>query len=466
MSNQNDFPNPTELNSIIDVDSYKIGHYAQYPFKTRQINSYIEARKGKYPNSQICFFGLQAFLKSLKPITSDDLEEMQELAEPFGGGVNENGWDRILTKHGGNLPIEIQAIPEGTVVPVGTPLVQIVNTDSALPWLPSYLETQLLRAVWYPSTIASNDLHTFKLMREFLEVSADSLETLPFMLHDFGSRGVSSAETAALGGMSHLVYFRGTDTVTANRYARDFYNEPTAGFSIPAAEHSTITSWIGSGGEEAAFKNMLDRYLLPGKVVSVVSDSYDIYNAVENLWGNVFRDRIKDSGGRLVVRPDSGNPMTVVPWILQSLEKNFGSSVNNKGFRVLHPSVRVIQGDGMSHDTIRQLLSIVVGMGFSAENLVFGMGGGLLQSVTRDDYGFAMKTSSALIDGQQVDVFKDPITDPGKRSKKGKQAVHYPNNNVDNNVDAPTNMLRPVWRKGELLMEQSFAEIRERALKF
>jgi len=241
---------------------------------------------------------------------------------------------------------------------------------------------------------------------------------LPFKLHDFGARGVSSLESALLGGMAHLVNFQGSDTLAAVLGARVFYGEPMAAFSIPAAEHSTITAW-GREGEVDAYRNMLKQYAKPGALLAVVSDSYDLEHAVRHLWGEQLREAVIASGATVLIRPDSGDPTTMVMKTVQSLASTFGTTVNAKGFRVLD-HVRVIQGDGITLRTIRSILAALKVNGYSADNVAFGQGGALLQVVNRDDQRFAMKCSAVDVGGVWRDVFKDPVTDPGKRSKAGR----------------------------------------------
>jgi nicotinamide phosphoribosyltransferase len=453
-------------NIILNADSYKASHYLQYPPGTTRVSSYVESRGGRYDD--LVFFGLQAFLKRYlsTPVSLADIDEAQALLTAHGLPFNRAGWERIALVHGGYLPIEISAVPEGTVVPTRNVLAQVVNTDPECFWLASYLETALLRAIWYPTTVATLARACRRIIERELELTADSRDSLPFKLHDFGARGASSLETAGLGGAAHLVSFQGTDTLAALIAARDYYDEPLAGFSIPAAEHSTIVCW-GRDGEEAAYANMLAQFAGPGRMVSVVSDSYDLWNAIDELWGRRLRDAVVASGGTLVVRPDSGDPETVVLRTLEALRKRFGGFFNGRGYFQLPDQVRVIQGDGVSPTAIARILQAVRNAGFSAENLAFGMGGELLQKVDRDTCRFAMKASAVEIDGEWCDVFKDPVTDRSKRSKRGRLALERVGEGyatVRAEVLAPgRDLLEPVYRDGELLRSQTFADVRARA---
>lgn len=454
-------------NLILATDSYKQSHFLQYPPEARTISAYVEARPNPF-SEDLIFFGLQAFLVDhlSTPISAADIDEAEAVCAAHGVPFNRPGWEAVLVDHGGLLPLEISALPEGTIVPTGVPLIQVENTDPRMPWLTTFIETALLRAIWYPTTVATLSGKAKRIIHAGLVRSSDDpMGQLPFKLHDFGARGVSSGESAALGGLAHLVNFQGTDTMEALIAARRFYGEEMAGFSIPAAEHSTMTSW-GEDREEAAYANMLDRFKSEGRTVAVVSDSYDLDNAIENIWGGSLRDRVLGEGGTLVIRPDSGDPVGTPVRALQTLWEKFGGSVNGKGYRLLDPHVRLIQGDGMNLRSIAELIDRTTEAGFAIDNLAFGMGGGLLQQLNRDTLRFAMK-ANAMRDDQGVwhDVHKAPVNDPGKESKAGRQAVIIEDGRLVGRriEDAGTSLLEPVWRGGELLKRVSFAEVRERA---
>jgi len=450
---------------IFDTDSYKASHFLQYPPGTSYVSSYIESRGGAY--EKVLFYGLQIYLKNYltTPVTLAQIEAARQEFADHGEPFNEAGWRLMLERHGGLPPLHIQALREGSVVKPGIPLIQITNTDPDFWWLPSYLETALLR-VWYPTTVASRSYAIKQNLKSWLTKTSDDPERfLPFMLHDFGARGASSHETAAIGGSAHLVNFRGSDTFAATRLARRIYGEPMAAFSIPAAEHSTITSW-GRYNEEAAYRNMIDTFAKPGSIVAMPVDSYDVYRAVREIIGTNLKATIETSGATIVVRPDSGDPMQVPVDCIDILAQKFGWTENGKGYRVLPTFVRVLQGDGINERSIDAILSNLAARGYSAENIVFGMGGELLQTVNRDTMKFAMKASAIKIgDGQWVDVFKDPITDPGKTSKKGRLAIAMrdgaPNSLRESDLKpGEANLLEDVYRDGRILREQSFEEIR------
>lgn len=454
-------------NIILNTDSYKPSHFLQYPKGTDGMFAYIESRGGAYDST--VFFGLQYILKEYlsKPVTMEMVAEAKAFFAVHGEPFDEAGWTRIVERFGGFLPVKIRAVPEGSVIPNRNILVSIESTDPETFWVVSFIETLILR-VWYPTTVATISWNVRKLIMKFLErTSMDPAGQISFKLHDFGARGVSSLESAAIGGAAHLVNFMGSDTVAGVLMANRFYNEPMAGFSIPAAEHSTITSW-GKENEVDAYRNMLRQFAKPGSLVAVVSDSYDIYNAVGNIWGKQLRQEVIDSGATLVIRPDSGEPIEVVTKVVKLLDKTFGSTVNAKGFRVLN-HVRVIQGDGVNPESIKSILTALAINRYSAENIAFGMGGGLLQQLNRDTMKFAMKASAVRINGEWRDIFKDPITDPGKTSKKGRLSLFrtsvgkFETLPVDNRPADAEEVLGDVWKDGVLLKEFTFAEVRGRA---
>jgi nicotinamide phosphoribosyltransferase len=405
-------------NLILKTDSYKLSMPVQYPEGTESVFSYIEPRVGgKY--SKIVYLGLQAFLREYltQRITKEMIDEAEAVIAAHGEPFYRENWEYIVREHNGYLPLRIKAIDEGSVVAPGTVLVTVENTDPKCFWLTTHIETMLLRAVWYPTTVATNSWTSKQLINEYLVETGDPAG-LSFKLHDFGARGVSSGESAMLGGLAHLVNFMGTDTIEGILGAMRYYDAPVCGFSIPAMEHSTVTSW-GKENEAESFRNMLKQFGKPGALLACVSDSYDIMNAASNIWGGVLKEEVIKSGAIVVVRPDSGDPAVVVTEVVRRLDEKFGSTVNAKGYKVLN-NVRVIQGDGITTETIRAILFSLKTAGYSADNVAFGQGGALLQQVNRDTLAFAMKCSAIKVNGVWRDVFKDPVTDSGKRSKRGR----------------------------------------------
>ncbi|MDA7417646.1 nicotinate phosphoribosyltransferase [Xenophilus arseniciresistens] len=453
-------------NLLLRSDSYKVSHWVQYPPGTRTVFSYVESRGGAFGHG--VFFGLQAWLREYlsRPVTQADVDEAQALMALHGLPFNRAGWQLLIDRHGGRLPLRIRAVPEGSVLPVRNVLATVENTDPDFFWLTSYIETELLRAIWYPSTVATVSAAAKATLLRYLRANSDDPEgQIGFKLHDFGARGVSSNESAALGGLAHLVNFQGTDTLMALMAARRWYDCEIAGFSIPAAEHSTITSW-GRAHEADAYRNMLAQFARPGATFAVVSDSYDIFRACDELWGRELKAEVQRSGATLVVRPDSGEPAPTVLKVAQILAERFGTRTNARGFKVLN-TVRIIQGDGIDLDSLRTVLATLHAEGFAAENIAFGMGGGLLQRCNRDTMQWAMKCSAVQVGDEWREVFKDPVGDTRKRSKRGRLTLAgsaeagWRTARLDGPEGAPADdALQTVYENGELLRTQSFDEVR------
>ncbi len=460
-----------EINRIIDTDSYKASHWLQYPPNTSLVHSYLESRGTDRNWEKTVFFGLQYILKRYfsEKFTLEMVEEAREVITAHGLPFNYEGWKSVVEKYDGKMPFRVRSVAEGTVVPIKNALMTVENTDPEFYWLTSWFETQLMR-IWYPITVATQSYYIKQDFYKFLQETADDADAeINFKVHDFGSRGVSSKETAAIGGAAHLVNFLGTDTMASLVLHRDFYGAEIAGFSIPAAEHSTMTAW-GRENEILAYRNMLQHFAKPDSLVAVVSDSWNIYEACEKIWGEQLRQEVIDSGARVIIRPDSGDPVKVVSEIMHILGDKFGTTTNTKGFKVLN-NVRVIQGDGVNENSIHQILQNLKDDGFSASNIAFGIGGSLLQKVNRDTLKFAYKCSAIVVDDELRDVYKEPITDVGKKSKKGRLDLVLNENGEYKTVRLPdvetrkaeNSQLRTVYENGELLINDNLDEIRKRA---
>lgn len=455
-------------NPILAVDSYKLSHYPVYPSNITGMFSYIEARSSK---DTMVMFGLQMWIKKTltTPITVEDIDEAETFAAAHGEPFNREGWEIIVDRYNGVLPLTIKAVPEGLPVPSQHAIVTVECIDPDLFWLTSYIETSLLRGIWYPTSVASNDAKTYKLIKRYVKQSCDDLSGMPFMLHDFGGRGVTCSEQAEVGGAAHLVHFMGSDTIEGIRAANFYYNSPMAAFSVPAMEHSVQCSYGETAeGQREYLKTAIEKLAKPGGIVSIVLDGYDVYRETETLCS--LKEQIIESGARIVLRPDSGDPLDVIPRLLGIVERTFGYTINTKGYKVVN-NIGILQGDGVDYDTIGRILSVVTKLGYSASNLVFGSGGALLQKVDRDTYKFAMKASAILQDGEWKPIFKDPVTDPGKKSKAGKLTLLRSKITGEflTVEEGPTSsewehVLLTVYDKGTILNETTLDEIRSRAI--
>lgn len=406
------------MNPCLCTDSYKLTHWKQYPPGTEYVHSYLEARGGMY-NRQV-MFGMQYLLNTaLAPFDEDDIDEAEAFCvDHFGqtGLFNRAGFDRIIGAHTGHWPVRIRAVPEGLSVPLHNVLVTMENTDPMLPWVTNFLETKVVQ-LWYPITVATVSQHCRRTILHYLRKTGTPAD-VDFKLQDFGFRGVSSEESALIGGMAHLVNFKGSDTIPAIVGAKRHYYADMAGFSIPGSEHSTITSWFGPASETAAYRNILRQY--PEGLVACVSDSLDIYVACDALWGTVLREDVLSRNGVLIIRPDSGDPPEVVLKCLRILYERFGGTLNIQGYRVLDSHVRLIQGDGVDPVMIDRILDQMAQDGWSADNIAFGMGGALLQKLNRDTCQMAMKCSAVTVNGRDYPVSKSPVDAPLKHSKAGR----------------------------------------------
>ena len=470
-----ELPPLLDYNLITDTDSYKPAHPVLYPSRMDYMSTYSESRGGKWKYTMA--FGLQMLMMEYltRRVTPQMIEEAEWRLPYHGVPFYKDGWERIVRNHDGFLPVEIEAVPEGLVIPGQNVLVQYTNTAPGFGWLLGHIETMTLRGTWYPVTVATLSWHIKQTMRKFLEETTDhdaaTIESiLDFMLHDFGYRGVSSRESGGIGGVSHMVNFRGTDTQRGLDYAYKYYGDSMAGQSIPASEHSVHISWGPENGNEfESYNNFANQYL-DGKNIAAacVMDSYDLMRAID-WWGTRLKKKVVESGTRLVVRPDSGVPTEIVPAVIKRLMGHFGYETNSKGYDTLPPYIRVIQGDGVNEDSIREILQVLKDDGLSAENVVFGMGGKLLQGANRDTLKFAQKPSAVKDQNAREwrGVYKDPITDPGKMSKQGRLALVYEHDTFrtiqKEDLGNRQNILQPVYRNGKILHYHNFNRIRERS---
>lgn len=452
-----------ENNVILATDSYKLSHEVQYPPDTKGVYSYLESRGGKYPYT--VFFGLQYILKrylSGKVVTEKIIDEAEEIIDMHMGPnvFRRQSWEHILDAHDGMLPLKIKAVPEGMCVPIRNVLMTVENTDPACFWLPGHVETTLLR-LWYSITVATQSNQIRKLM-DWYARDTGNLDLVKYRMHDFGYRGVSSEESAGIGGCAHLTSFGGSDTIAAIRISREYYDSKMPSLSIPASEHSTITSW-GREHEVDAMRNMLTQF--PSGIIACVSDSYDIFNACDKIWGEELKDMVLSRNGTTTIRPDSGSPLEIVMDVIRILNDKFGHTVNEKGYKVLDSHIRIIQGDGVNCDVIDAILGAMKHERWSIDNISFGAGGSLLQELTRDTQKFAFKCSAIKRNSTWIDVMKDPITDKNKKSKAGRMKLVKINNifrTVPLDDPCTDDVMETVFEDGKILRIQTLDEIRKR----
>ncbi len=475
-----------EPNLILLTDAYKYSHPKFYTPGLTKLISYLESRGGKF--QETVMFGLQYIIKKylVGAVLSEDMaeeawEKLNGENGVFGkdGSYSKEDWLRLIRKHNGVLPLRIKAIPEGTVVPVKNVLAMIESTDDEFPWLTGFIESLFLE-VWYPITVATLSREVKKVIVHYLEKTGANPQAIPaivqFILNDFGFRGVSSVESASIGGAAHLVNFMGSDNVAGSDMLMKFYNTKVMwGKSIDATEHSIMTM-EGEEGESAVVRRILATKT--SGLVACVSDSYNILRRCKS-YGTLFKDIILNRDGVFVVRPDSGDPVATLKAVFAILFEDFGYTVNEKGFKVLPPQIRVIQGDGVNYDSIIGMYDALMNEGIAAENLVLGMGGKLLQAgLDRDTQNFAVKACYAIINGKGVDIIKSPteldadgnIKVSFKKSKKGLMKLvknsdggYYTMTSDQEGFEEAKCELVVVFENGKLLVDDTIEKIRERA---
>jgi nicotinamide phosphoribosyltransferase len=459
-------------NPLLRTDGYKPSHIFQFPKNTTNTHYYGESRGGRY--GRIPFFGLQGFSREYLCGTycsKRDIEEASDTFNKYGVGFDKNAWMLLLDRHEGHLPIRIKAVKEGTVVSPHNVLFTVETTDPDFFWLPSYIETALLRGIWFPSTVCARSYACKEVIYEYLNETANApMAELPFKLHDFGGRGTSSAESAAVGGAAHLVNFKGSDTLEGMEWMEFHYgsgSDGIAAFSINAMEHSTVLAWTRDG-EIDAYRNMLRKFASPNKIIACVSDAYDYFNTVENIWCGELKEEVARSGATIVIRPDSGVPSEVCLKTMRIIERKIGCEKNLRGYKVLPSFFRVIQGDGNDNeDSISEILLTLKQNGYSASNIAFGMGGGLLQKLDRDTNKWAYKMSEITVDGEVRPVSKSPATDMGKVSKAGRFSLIEKNGELVtvSGENHPNDHLETVFENGKLIRFQNIDDIRALAGK-
>jgi len=456
-------------NLILLTDSYKLTHWNMYPENTEVVLSYFESRNGAKYNKTV-FFGLQYIIKKylMQGITQQDIEEGEMFTVAHLGDkkyFNRAMWQHIVDNHGGKLPVEIKAVAEGTPVDVSNVMMTVENTDPKCAPLTNILET-LLTHVWGPSTVATLSREVKILCSHYLKETCGNQDGLEFMLHDFGFRGVNQLEASAIAGNGHIINFMGTDTPPAMLCAHEYYGAPLEGlaYSVPATEHSIMTS-RGEEGEREVLARLLKEY--PTGILSIVIDSYN-YRRFILEYAREFKDEILARDGKVVFRPDSGDPVSVAIEVLECLEEVFGTTKNHLGFKVLNPKVGAIWGDGIDYVGIRSILFAMKNNFWAASNIVFGMGGGLLQKINRDTQRFAFKSCAQKRDGVWHDIWKKPL-DASKASKKGRLMLTQQSDGSfatikqNTKAEGQEDFLRTVFLNGELCNEITFAEVRANA---
>jgi nicotinamide phosphoribosyltransferase len=481
----------TFSNPLLATDVYKMGHMEQYKQGTTKVFAYMYARSNKV-YTKMTVVGLHHILKtylSRKLTRAMGREFLANKAAILGLAKATNGTVSEAEKKIqalcdlGYIPLEIKAVPEGTVLTSHNVVLTVTNTLPEFYWCVGFFESLILK-VWDAISTASCSFQYRLIVDKFFKDTVDDeLSFLKdFMVHDFGYRGCKTEEEAQITGLAHLLSFAGSDTVPAREYAIRMYGADPQSLimvSVPASEHSVACSFgLDEQGELDYLNNMLDLY--PTGIVSIVSDTSNIYTMVTDR-AMKLKDRIlsRPEGSKSVFRPDSGDPVKVLcgdpdapvgsrEWkgVIRLLDETFGSYVNSKGYKMLNPKVGVIYGDGMYLERYLRALTILESMGYSAANLVIGVGG-ILRNHSRDTLGFSQKAVYAEINNVSVELQKDPVTDSKKKSHKGLVALvmedgEYKTIDQCSWEQEQASLLQTVFKDGTLVNEPMFADMRKR----
>jgi nicotinamide phosphoribosyltransferase len=489
-------PTYSGLNPLFLIDFYKVGHVSQYPSDTEQVWSNFTPRTSRTGLNKVVFFGLQYFIKEIlinewktqffgRPLHRI-LEEYRALIKATLGVENPktDHIEALWNLH--YLPLDIYAIPEGFSVDLNVPVLVMTNTDPRFFWLPNYFETILSNILWKPSTSATTAQAYRRLFIDYAKKAGETdFSFVDWQGHDFSFRGMAGREDAVLSGMGHLLSFSGTDTIPAILAAKKYYNaDLTVGGSVPATEHSVMCAY-GQEGEFETFRHLVED-VYPTGIVSIVSDTWDLWKVLTDYLPRM-KETILQRNGKLVIRPDSGDPVKIMIgdhslndgsdpayWgVLSLLRQVLGATKTKDGYDLIK-NAGAIYGDSITLERADQILSGAMKENIHPYNCVFGIGSFTYEYVTRDTYGFAMKATAVKRAGKIIDIFKKPVTDNGgKNSHKGIPAVYK---TIDSTGDKPEFFVaqgskpeqldncafQKVYSNGELLIDQTFAEIRER----
>ncbi len=497
-------PKQQNLSPFINTDFYKVDHISQYLKETTKVVSNGTCRKSRLEGiNRIVFFGLQGFIKEylIEYFNKNFFALRQDQAiEPVrrllaGTGCNIK-YNHIAELHKlGYLPIEIYALPEGSEVPIRVPMFIIYNTLPQFFWLTNFLETIMSCELWQSFTTAT----IAKSFRDQFLIDADQTSDIPEFVqwqgHDFSMRGMCGREAAMKSGAGHLLSFTGTDTIPAIAYLEKYYNadvtKELVGASVPATEHSVMCVGAAVIGEYELFEKLITE-VYPTGIVSIVSDTWDLWKVLTDYLPRL-KDKIMKRDGKVVIRPDSGDPVEILTGKFERLEKmsgfvmspvesdspadkgviqllydTFGGTVNSKGYIQLDPHVGAIYGDSITRERAKDINRNLLRRGFASTNWVAGIGSFTYQFQTRDTFGFAMKATYCEVDGKPYEIFKDPVTDDGtKKSLKGLIAVYKTDNGYVAKDQATWNELRNcafqlVYKDGELLIDEDLSTIRKR----
>ncbi len=480
------------INPLAATDFYKTDHRRQYPDGITEIYSNFTPRTSQRKNKYIINFGLQYFIKDFLLNSWNEHFFKQEKSVvlytykrrmDFALGKNAIDISHISALHDlGYLPLRIKALPEGAIVPIGVPVLTIVNTHPDFFWLTNYIESAMSCYLWKPMTSATTAFEYKKLLTMYANKTGGSLEFINFQMHDFSFRGMSSLQDSAATGASHLTSFMGTDSIAAIDLIEEFYNadaeKEVIGCSVPATEHSVMCMGTQEG-ELETYRRLICETYAEG-IISIVSDTWDFWKVITE-YIVTLKDDILRRKGKVVIRPDSGDPFKIVIGDLDAVDGSpqykgtieclwdiFGGTITKQGYKILDPHIGLIYGDSISLDVAERILEGLAQKGFCSSNITFGIGSTSYQYVTRDTFGFAFKATSSKVNGRRLDIFKDPKTDSGtKKSAKGLLRVefengHYVLHHQQTESQEKQGELKTIFEDGKLIYEVTLADIRKR----
>lgn len=525
-----------KTNPILLTDAYKISHPEQYPDKTEFIYSNVTARKSRVKGvNSIVVLGVKYFIEHYlieyfneNFFSRDKDEVIEELDEFFASYFGKDAVDtsKYADLHDlGYLPLRIKSLREGSECPIGVPFMTIENTKPEFYWLTNFIETLSQCVMWNPITAATLAKRYRKMLDDFANMTSSQPEFVDFQAHNFSMRGMSSPESANTTDLGHLLFFSGSDTLSGNTLVRSLYGVEDGDFvsaSVPATEHAVMCAG-GKEDELETFRRLVcDLY--PSGIVSIVSDTWDLWNVLSNIMPSL-KEEIESRDGRVVIRPDSGDPERIicgyatrdisvdsknflaktrnqdfymlyfngneavrcsdgkifgadlremsegeVKGCIRLLDEHFGSTLNGKGFKEINPKVGLIYGDAITYERAESICSTLMEMGYASTNVVFGVGSFTYQMNTRDTFSIACKATWAQVDGVGRDIFKDPVTDDGtKKSACGLlQVVEGESGMLEvkqkvQRVDEENSLLGIVFEDGESFMSDSWHIIQLRA---
>lgn len=482
------------LNPLLLSDFYKQSHRVQYPIGTQFVYSTWTPRGSRMENvNEVILFGLQGFAKKYlvdyfndnffnKPLDEVIASFERMLGNTLGGAIDST---HVKALHElGYLPIEMKALKEGSKVPTRVPCITIVNTLPEFYWVTNFLETLMSCELWQPITSSTIALEYRKILEAYALATVGNLNHVPFQAHDFSMRGMSSVESAMTSGAGHLLSFVGTDTIPAIHYLEQYYNaditKELVGTSIPATEHSVMCSY-GDTNELELFKHLVTE-VYPSGIFSAVSDTWDLWKVCTEYLPTLKKE-ILDRDGKLVIRPDSGDPTKIIcgddsypegtpqnKGVIQLLWETFGGTTNALGFKELDSHIGAIYGDSITLQRARDILEGLKNKGFASSNIVFGVGSFTYQYNTRDTFAQAMKATYCVVNGEERLLFKDPVTDNGtKKSQRGMVVVTKTNGTIGfvDGLNKETikayegqDLLEVMFRDGKMVRDESLADIR------